>query len=175
MKKQTKIVVVFCLLLTSVFSAAGLTIAGFLLLNPEIVMRYFDRYHDTSEKALISYLEENYDLLFPKSMSDFKAAERQVGFDGSSEFIAKFSVDENGLAEFLQRFGRTLESFEIYTAQTDKRRGDNYPDWFKSPIMKGTMGQIDVRGFNAVHATDIYLDMTDANAYVVYMEGFYKM
>lgn len=175
MKKQTKIIISLCLSMISVFLIAGLLFAGYPLLNPEVVMRYFDRYHGTSEKSLVSYLEDNYDLLFPKSMSDLKAAERQVGFDGSSVFIAKFSVDENGLVEFLQQFGRTLESFEIYSLHADKRRGDNYPDWFKSPIMKGTMGQIGIHGFNAVHATDIYLDMTDGDKIVVYMEGSYRI
>ena len=132
-------------------------------------------YHPTSQKKMFVYLEKYYTIKFPESMANIEVAEAYGGFDGSSSFILKFKIAPDEFDVFLEQFGKCVESFIPYTSGADKRVGDRYPDWFKSQIENGRLGEINVHGFNASHPTDIYIDTSNVNIYVIYIKGFYKI
>lgn len=173
MKKKTIIFVILAMF--SVVFIAGVSGVVFLVCNAEIVMNYFTDYHYTSEKRLLRYLDENYSISFPQSMTNVKVAEAYTGFDGSSTFILKFHANSDETNDFLMQFGEISERFKAYTPEADKRVGDKYPEWFKSPIEAGQIGNVHIRGFNVSHLTDVYIDMSNKSEFVIYMEGVYKI
>jgi hypothetical protein len=170
LNKKKNIIVVLTIFF--VVAIAGISGVGYLVCNPEILMNYFDNYHWASEKGLLRYLEKNYRITFPQSMTNVKAAELNTGFDGSSMFILKFQLSSDELNNFLTQFGEITESFKPYTPEADKRVGDEYPEWFKSPIETGQIGNVNTRGYNP---TDIYIDKSNESEPVIYMEGIYRM
>jgi hypothetical protein len=164
--KKKKIFIILSVIISITF-IAGIAGVGYF-----VFMYYDGNYHNTSVTRLILYLEKNYAISFPQSISNAKAAEANTGFDGSSTFILKFQIDPDELNAFLTQFGEIPENLKTYTSEADNRIGDKYLSWFKSPIEAGQVGSVNIRGYNPI---DIYIDASNKSTTVIYMEGIYRM
>ena len=98
--------------------------------------------------------------------------------DGAVLFLVKFVAEADTVTGFIDTFPPWLPNepwikieFEPYKRELDRRstRGRFRPPWFKKPIQQGKIGDY-VKAYGKI---TIYIDTTDKNNYVVYLDGFY--
>jgi hypothetical protein len=127
-------------------------------------------------KELITDMEGAFDLKFPDSITEIKAARRPRS-EGSVHFIIRFTAEPNALDALVTSFPGGFRFIEYVPIGDSRANIDDVPIWFKDPIQEGKIGY--PRRTRHMHSvgTDLhsmYIDMMDEKKFVVYWRGYYR-
>lgn len=170
MKRNTKKILICWTALVCIVVLVVILGIIYLLYN---ILYYCTAYHSTNQKTLIMFLEKNYNVNFPQSMTDIQASELYTGIDASSYFVLKFRADSIQTNDFLRQLNGDPNWLVPYTPEYINNIG-KYPAWFRSPIKIGQKGHITSKSNTGI-MMDVYIDTDNEDYFVVYMEGVYKM
>jgi hypothetical protein len=157
---------------------------GFLwILSSYGLARLFVRWYDPSTyfeydpDKMVVYLEEKYNINFPKNVREIKAAKSGMSWDRHESFILKFIAEPSDVNKFLETVVETI--LYPYYSSRDNRLApfESAPEWWTKPIEKGKRGRMYVevaRIKDERSHIDIYIDTLDEKNNVVYLEGTYR-
>lgn len=132
---------------------------------------YQHRYVECDPEVLLSDLEKVFAFEFPSDVREVKAAKTSTTDRIMVLFMVKFAAQPAAIDEFLASFPKEpLEvMLEPYDIESDGRSRHTFPTprLFLKPIQQGKRGYYSP-GFGRI---DIYIDTTDKNCSVVYMDG----
>ena len=144
-------------------------------------MIFLERYIEHDPQKLISEIETVLEIDFPNDITDTHAGEfRGGGFQDSD--IVTFLVAFSAKPDVVDGFIKSITDGELLEYQTDMRcNRPATPDWFKMQILEGrrTHGSLRLRkpareGFLGNFNFDAYIDISNKDAYRVYLKGFYR-
>ena len=172
LRKPVKLTIVVLGVLLLILVVGWLTLR--VLFNLGFKIRdYQERYRECTPQELLLDLEEAFDINFLSDIKELKTAKTPV-LDGSILFMVKFSAEPDEVDRFFESFPHSpfRVEFEPYNIDCDKRslHVRPSPPWFREPIPEGKMG----RYRQASGKQRIYIDTTDENSSVVYIDGFYS-
>ena len=175
MRKSRRCIIIFLVILL-LGVGSGIIFLGFrylVLMIPDYQERYLE--WDTKEGVL--KLERVFGFDFPENIREVKVA-KTPAIDGAVLFLVKFVAEADTVTSFIDTFPPWLPNepwrkieFEPYKRELDRRKPRRRfkPAWFKKPIQQGKIGDYG----KAYGTITIYIDTTDKNNYVVYLNGFY--
>jgi hypothetical protein len=145
----------------------------------KLFVRWFDigTFSEYDPGKMVVYLEKRYNIDFPENIREVNAAKSGESWDGGAVFILKFSAKQSEVNEFLD----TTLGTDLHTPDSwsDDRFNpyESTPDWWTKPIIKGEMGHLYVEDTfvsNGSSTMYVYIDRSDGENNVVYLQGTYK-
>lgn len=134
---------------------------------------YQSRLVECEANKLLPEVERKFNCNFPTDLSRLRVAKTK-DIDGLVLFAVKFDADSGVVRSFLESFPRKL-GMKSYSSEWDSRNLWVFtPRWFKMPIEKGEIWTVESVTEFVGTKSDIYIDMADANSYVVYFNGKYS-
>ena len=152
-----------------------LALVGLCYLGFEVRL-WQERYVECHPAELLPYLEKGCSLEFPSDVKELKTAKTPV-IEDVVDFLLKFATEPNAVNRFLESFPEGIAKEMLHeTARSYKKEKDTrsshvggVPKWFRSPIQQGSIAR-----YHGSHLRmTIYVDTTNEEVYVVYIDGFY--
>lgn len=171
-KKLKDLIIVFL----SLALAGGICLVMFALL---IVPRAYQQRHiECDPKDLLPIVELVFDVNLPVDIKDVKAA-KTPSIEGLAFFLVKFCAEPNTVGIFLKSIEERSHSvpYERKHTFTTGSIGWPSPKWARVPIKQGRKYTLRSAYQKQPASTDVdfFIDTTDKENYVVYMEGVYLM
>lgn len=171
MSKKLKNMII---VLLSLALAGGIFLGMIVLLIG--VRSYQERYIECDPKELLPIVELVFDVNFPVDIKDVKTA-KTPSIEGSAFFLVKFCAEPNTV-------GILLKSIEKRSRSVPYERKHTFttgvlilpsPGWARAPIKQGRKYTFRSAYKKQPASTDVdlFVDTTDKENFVVYMEGVY--
>lgn len=129
-------------------------------------------YRDVNPHKLVKGLEERFSIDFPLDIENVKGAK---AFNNSlaERFILKFEMPKDALEKFISSFG-VVDNNNEYAKCRNYRSGIRIPDWYVTPIDKGSVINTSVYLEGIRFTFKIFIDTSHEGNCTVYMSGMYS-